>query len=92
MTKYANRKLGPNVKKLLCTFVAHDAIPDGGGLADGVAFLSNKDRIISTTRAAMARMFECIDAVKHSRDNPYGDDDEAIAEAILSEIEQKKTR
>ena len=41
------RKLGPNAKRLLAHKMSVDAIPAGGGLADGIKFLSSKESIIS---------------------------------------------
>ena len=76
--------------------VARDAIPDGGGVAAGIDFLLNPERIRETTRAAFEFVQEAIDAVRAAPDNPYGDDEEAIAKHIVEEIEkrweQKKRR
>ena len=83
------RHQGPNVKKLITCRMAQLAIPDGGGLADGLAFLSSKSRILSTAREATAWVFEALDVVRATSGNPYGDDDEAIAAEILRRVERK---
>jgi hypothetical protein len=38
------RNLGPNTRKLLIHKMSHDAIPDGGGLADGISFFTDPDK------------------------------------------------
>jgi len=90
MSKHSGRKLGPNVKNLGVMFAAKNAIPEGGGLADGLKFLSSAESIRSGVMAGMDQALDAIDAVKQSPDNPFGDDDEAIAEHILKEVERKR--
>jgi hypothetical protein len=84
--------MGPNVKKLIIRKMSKDAIPDGGGFEDGLAFLMNQDALTKTARHATEWVQKAIDAVKAAPDNPYGDDDEMIAEAILDEIETMKEK
>ncbi len=67
--------------------VVRDAIPPGGGMADGLAFLADVAGMRAAYRAAFAWVDEAIAAVKAAPDNPYGDDDEAIAAAILARLE-----
>lgn len=88
----ADRALGPNAKKLLAHFIAREAIPIGGGLATGLDFLTNPERRSSGIKKAMADMETALTAVKSAPDNPYGDDDEAIAAAILERVEQRLAR
>lgn len=82
-----DRKLGPNTKKLLAHLIALEAIPPSGGLASGIEFLANPKQGIE--RAA-ANLEAALAAVKSAPDNPYGDDDEAIAAAILDALEAKR--
>ena len=82
--------MGPNVKKLVAHKVALDAIPSGGGLQAGIAFLMDKYRIIETTRKAQEWVAQAIALVKTAPDNQYGDDDEAIAGAILQGIKERQ--
>lgn len=90
------RKRGPYFMELVHRRVARDAIPDGGGVGAGIDFLLNPERIRETTRAAFEFVQEAVDAVRAAPDNPYGDDEEAIAKHIVEEIEkrweQKKKR
>jgi hypothetical protein len=44
--------LGPNVKRLICHYMATLAIPKGGGIADGIKFLMDKDKMASTVKDA----------------------------------------
>ncbi len=78
-------KLGPNVKKLIIRKMSHDMVPDGGGFVDGLQALQGD--LAERGRKASAWVEQAIDAVKLATDNPYGDDDERIAEKILREIE-----
>lgn len=81
-----DRKLTPNIKRLLAYKVSRDAIPAGGGLAAGLDFLMNTERIVEVSRNALAWIDAAIAVVKTAPDNPYGDDDEAIAGAILDQL------
>ncbi len=82
MTSAVNRLI---IRKISC-----DAIPPGGGFADAIGFLTNKDAITETARRATQWVKDAIAAVKAAPDNPYGDDDEAIASSILAKLEEKK--
>lgn len=84
------RKLGPNTRKLLAHFIAREAVPVVGGLADGLNFLVDPDRRRQGMEKAISNMEVALAAVKSSPDNPYGDDDEAIAAAILNRVEARK--
>ena len=79
-----------SVQRLVIRKMSHDAIPDGGGLQDGIAFLLNQDAMNEGYRRASKWVQEAIDAVKSAPDNPYGDNDEAIAEAILAKLDEKR--
>lgn len=78
------------VQRLVIRKMSHHAIPDGGGLQDGIAFLLNQDAMNEGYRRASKWVQEAIDAVKSAPDNPYGDNDEAIAEAILAKLDEKR--
>lgn len=83
------RTLGPNMKRFLAVKVSRDAIPDGGGFADGIEFLLNPGRMADVSRKALEWCDQCIAAVKSAPDNPYGDDEEVIAGVILAQLEAK---
>lgn len=83
------RVLGPNVKRLLAHFIAREAIPVGGGVADGLNFLTNPERRTSGIEKAMADLDAALIAIKSAPDNPFGNDDEVIAAAILERVERR---
>ena len=84
----SKRKQGPNVKKLAIRFMSLEAIPKGGGLEDGIAFLSDKKRLLQVAEKSIEEAFDAIDAVKNAPDNTYGDDDERIAGILLRYIDE----
>jgi hypothetical protein len=65
-----------------------DAIPKGGGFADGLAFLSNKQNVIDSAARARAWVKVALRAVREARDpNPWRlSDNEAIAGYLLEQI------
>jgi hypothetical protein len=80
---------GPNVTKLIMKFVMREAIPTGGGFADGIEFFMNPERRKQVLAKAEADAVEAIRLIKSAPDNSYGDDDEVIAGVILEKIAQK---
>lgn len=84
------RKLGENARRLMLHKASRDAIPSGGGMADGIAFLMDTEKMKASFQAATEWTFAAIDVMKTAPDNPYGDDDEAIAGAYLAEIERRE--
>ena len=84
--------IGPNIKMLIATKMATDAIPAGGGFADGVRFLSSKESIIAGAKAATEFVKLAIQAVRQAGDpNPWRNaTDEEIAGELLRQIEAKK--
>lgn len=81
---------GPNVKKLICRKMAHLMVPDGAGFADGIRELAEQGNVGRRAQQATAWAEEAIAAVKAAPDNPYGDDDEAIAGEIVRQIEAQQ--
>lgn len=84
------RKQGPYTKKLIISKMSQLAIPPDGSFSDGLVFLSDPEKIMSTCKAATEWVFFAIDLVKTCPDNPYGDDDETIAKAIMDKIQEQK--
>ena len=84
----SERILGPNMKRLLAFKVSRDAIPNGGGVASGIAFLLNPEKMAETSRKALEWCDQAIAAVRATPDNPYGNNEEDIAAAILKRIDQ----
>lgn len=83
-------KHGENVTKLITRFIAINAIPRGGGLSDGIEFILNPDKRKQVLEKAEKEALAAIHLVKTAPDNPYGNDDEKIAQAILLKIEETK--
>lgn len=81
---------GPNVRKLIVFKASRDAIPDGGGMADGMRFLTDPTYRKTVLDGAERWVIRALDVVKTSPDNPYGHDDEAIAAAILERIDDRR--
>lgn len=86
------KKQGPNVKKLIAHRMSTIMIPPGGGFKDGVKALLDIDGLKKVGKEASAWVEEAIALVKQAPDNPYGDDDEAIAGEILRQVELKNAR
>jgi hypothetical protein len=90
--------LGPNVKRLWAAFVARAAIPptSTNGLASGIDFFIGLSRKTQESADVMRRARENLEAalaaVKAAPGNKYGDDEEAIAGAILAAVAAKKAK
>ena len=86
--------IGPNVKRLWAAFVAREAIPPGGDLGSGINFLIGLGNGDPQSKAALKRAREnvesALDAIKAAPDNPYGDDEEAMAAAIMAKVDERK--
>jgi hypothetical protein len=91
-TKFMPRALSPNLKRLIAHKMSHDAIPNGGGLADGIKFLSSKESIADGWREAVRWVDEAIRIIRAAKEpNPWRDaSDEQIAGELLAQIEAKK--
>lgn len=81
-------KYGPNVTKLMAKFIAREAIPPDGGIADGIEFIRNPERRKQVLESAEAKALQAIQLIKSTPDNPFGDDDEQIATDLLQKIEE----
>jgi hypothetical protein len=81
--------MGPNVRRLVAHKVSVDAVPKGGHIGHAMGFLSSPEKILAGTRAAQEWVAAAIAVVKAAPNNPYGDDDEAIAGEILRQIEER---
>jgi hypothetical protein len=85
------RPLGPNVKKLIIRKMSVDAIPSGGGLADGIKFLTTKGAVSSGWAKASEWCSLAIRAVREAAEpNPWKEsDDETIAAELVRQIESR---
>lgn len=75
---------------LILEFIAIEAIPSGGGVSDGIEFFVDLQKRAQIIGRAKAKAAEAIELVKTAPDNPYGDDDEKIAEAILQKLKERR--
>lgn len=87
-------KLTPNIRKLIFLKMSLDAIPAGGGVADGIKFLSDPSGISKSLRAADEWVRNAILAVRNAREpNPWREKpDEDIAGELMRKIEEKRSR
>lgn len=79
-------KHGPKVRALIIHKFSRDAVPSGGGIADALGVLSSPEKLNGGMKQAEEWVMQSIQAVKDATDNPYGDDNEAIATAIMEEM------
>jgi hypothetical protein len=90
-----DRQIGPNVRRLIIRKMSLLVIPAGSGkdsLALGAEIFTDRNKFQSVALEASAFVQAAIDVMKTAPDNPYGDDDEAIAGAILKGIEERKAK
>jgi hypothetical protein len=86
-------KQGPNVRKLIVTRMSVLIVPAGSGkksFSVAVEALRKEGNLLRICREATAWVEEALAVVKSAPDNPHGNDDEAIAAAILQKIEETK--
>jgi hypothetical protein len=87
------QQIGPNVRRLIVRKMALLAIPVGSGKESfslGLDVITNREKFSSIAAQASDWVRRAIKTMKTAPDNPYGDDDEAIAGAILEGIEQRE--
>ena len=89
----STQQIGPNVRRLIARKMALLAVPVGSGkesFARGLNVITNRDKFSATAHQAAAWVQAAIATMKTAPDNPYGDDDEAIAGAILEGIDERE--
>lgn len=88
-----SEKIGPNVKRLIIRKMSLLAIPPGSGkdsLSLGVEMFTSRGKFASIAAEASDWVRQAIAVMKTAPDNPYGDDNEAIAGALLKGIEERE--
>ena len=80
------------MRKLIFHKMSLDAIPKGGGVADGIKFLCDRAGMVKSLHAADTWVNAAILAVRNAGEpNPFrGASDEEIAGEILIKIEEKR--
>jgi|ERR1700733_159898 len=83
-----------NVKRLQIEFTAWEAIPDGGGLADGIDAIICPGRLSDCLKKAVTRTNAAILAVRNAGEpNPFREwTDDQIAGEILRKVWEKRGR
>lgn len=87
-----NNLVGPNVKRLVAYRMATMMIP--GGTPDpfmtGASAILAPGTLASAGREALRWAGSALAVIKSAPDNPYGDDNEAIAGALLQQIDARQ--
>jgi hypothetical protein len=82
---------GPNVKRLIAIEMARIAVPDDGCFGDGLAMMVDSERTAAVAGDARKNVAARLAILKAARDNPHGDDDEAIAADVLKWIDSPES-
>lgn len=84
---------GPNVKKLIVHKMSRDAIPPGGGIAEGIKFLSDPSGMVEAAKKATKWVEVAIAAVRQATDpNPWKNaTDEEIAGELVKQINLRES-
>lgn len=82
------RILTPNLKRLVFTRMSREAIPDNGGFADGIKFLTTPGMMASGWKSSVAWVDAAIQVVRDAAEpNPWKiASDEEIAGVILEKL------
>lgn len=87
-----DRVFGPNARRLLSRFIAAEAIPPNTGIRYGLKFFQGQEHRKGVVERATINFDTAIQAVRLAPDNPYGEDEDAIAAGILKELEKFEAR
>ncbi len=85
----SERKLGPNMKRLLSMFIARIAVPPGGGFASAITLFTEQGKHQRVAREALSQMDIAITAMRAAPDKYYSDDEEEIAGIILAKLDER---
>jgi hypothetical protein len=77
---------GPYVTRLIMQCISREAIPIGGGIADGIKFFTDESHRKDVMQRAETIALKFVEAIKKAPDNPYGTDNEVIAKALLDKL------
>lgn len=88
-----SKKYGKNVSKLILQFASIYAIPSGKNALDSMlSFCIDADKRRNIFDKAELEALKAIELLKSAYDNPFGNDDEAIAEMLLQKIKERKAQ
>ena len=74
--------------KLAIHLATIKAIPNNGGIQDGINWLLDQEQMTKDLKQSFEEIEEIIRVVRSAPDNPY-EDDEQICKAILDKIRDK---
>jgi hypothetical protein len=83
---------GPNFTKLIKKFIVRGAVPPGAGIATALEFFTDPDKRKMVLDQAEMKAIEAVQLIHSAPDNPYGDDIEAIAGALVEKIEERQAQ
>lgn len=81
---------GPSVRKLIATKMASQMVGPNGHIGTAIDAIMKPGNLAAHGKIASDFVVAAIAAVKSAPNNPYGDNDEAIAAEILRRIDGKK--
>lgn len=81
---------GTNLNKLIMKIASYKA--SKGGIGNAFEFFSNPEKREKIMEESETDALLSIELIKASPDNPYGNDDEAIAGRLLDEIIEKENK
>ena len=79
-----------NMERLAVEFASLRAIPKDGTVIDGIRWFQNPAKMMSDIQIGKSEAQQAVAAVKSAPDNPFGDDDEAIAVEILKRVKARR--
>jgi len=85
-------QIGPNFKRLAIHKTSIEAIPSGGGIADGVKFLTTPGRLAQSMRDSLKWAQDAVLAIRQAAEpNSWKNStDEEIAGELLRKIQERK--
>lgn len=81
---------GPNVRELICRRMTALMVSNNEPGNSRDSLLSRVEQLSSIAKSATNWVEYALQLIKTAKDNPYLDDDEKIAEAILHAIDESK--
>lgn len=87
-----HKPIGANVRRLMIEFSSTLAVRSGSGtpMQNALNILAKPGGIAGNMREALRQTELALEAMKAAPDNPYGNDDEAIAGEILEELAKRE--
>ena len=87
-----SKVIGPNIRKLICHRMSSIIVPPNGGFKDVFSAIKTPGRLTQVARESTEWVESAVACVKSAPNNPFGDDDEAIAGEILRRVEERRLK